>query len=438
MNIFIDGSHTFRTSRNTGIERVVRMLALHMTNLKQVKDLNAEKVIHHEGRFIRLNDQLCNALQKLQSFEKDPNKMVPQFAKWGIEKATSIPPLSPLRRVLLPEPSHLGIYKLPYNLLTNAALRRWGREDNVVKWSPGDVLFMPDAYWTKRDIWNSVTRARLEGVRIVSILYDIIPITHPQFVAGRRTDKFTFYLENLLRYSDSILAISKTVRDEVRQYVSNSPGWMDFDLNKISHFELGADFSHKSGEIRAEVSDYFNKRHPNSRPYIVVGSLDPRKNHIQTIEAFERLANEGAPRSLCFIGRSVGMSLDLQKRMSESTLKPELLKHFKDMTDVELQYAYRNAEAVIMPSEVEGFGLPIVEALWHEAKVIASDTPVHREVGGERCHYFKLFDSQDLAKTILRSESHQLRCSEPFRPVSWGTSAMQVINQCQISNCNQV
>jgi glycosyltransferase involved in cell wall biosynthesis len=57
------------------------------------------------------------------------------------------------------------------------------------------------------------------------------------------------------------------------------------------------------------------------------------------------------------------------------------------ITDPELRWCYRNSLLLFAPSSIEGFGLPIAEALIAGCPVVCSDIPAFREVGGQRCHY---------------------------------------------------
>ncbi len=68
------------------------------------------------------------------------------------------------------------------------------------------------------------------------------------------------------------------------------------------------------------------------------------------------------------------------------------------VTDGELQWAYRHCAALINCSSVEGFCLPVAEALANSARVVCSDIPVLRETGGRRCVYFSL--DGDTAKNL--------------------------------------
>jgi glycosyltransferase involved in cell wall biosynthesis len=60
------------------------------------------------------------------------------------------------------------------------------------------------------------------------------------------------------------------------------------------------------------------------------------------------------------------------------------------ITDAELQWCYRHCELLLAPSIVEGFGLPVAEAIQNDCRVVCSDISAFREVGGSHCHYVQL------------------------------------------------
>jgi glycosyltransferase involved in cell wall biosynthesis len=83
------------------------------------------------------------------------------------------------------------------------------------------------------------------------------------------------------------------------------------------------------------------------------------------------------------------------------------------VTDGELRWLYENCEFLMVPSSMEGFGLPIVEGLFCGSRVVCSDIPAFREVGGDACHYFDLHaesDSSAMVKAICNA------LTEPARP----------------------
>jgi len=84
------------------------------------------------------------------------------------------------------------------------------------------------------------------------------------------------------------------------------------------------------------------------------------------------------------------------------------------VSDGELRWLYDNCELLIAPSSIEGFGLPVVEGLLCGSRVVCSDIPAFREIGGEACHYFDLHaESRSSAITAICNA-----LDEPARPAT--------------------
>ncbi|GAF71930.1 unnamed protein product, partial [marine sediment metagenome] len=81
----------------------------------------------------------------------------------------------------------------------------------------------------------------------------------------------------------------------------------------------------------------------------------------------------------------------------------------------------------------EGFGLPLVEALYHKRLVLVSDIPVFREIGREFCAYFDIKSPASLAKMIIDIENEQkmpsVRKPEEYELIDWKESCRELINK---------
>jgi len=106
---------------------------------------------------------------------------------------------------------------------------------------------------------------------------------------------------------------------------------------------------------------------------------------------------------------------------------------WNDLDDAELVYCYKNSKALVFPSYVEGFGLPIIEAQHYQLPVLASDTPIHREVGGGSVIYFDLADSADLVTKISDVEQGCLSLNEQahfdLNQYTWQHSANRLVQE---------
>jgi glycosyltransferase involved in cell wall biosynthesis len=147
-----------------------------------------------------------------------------------------------------------------------------------------------------------------------------------------------------------------------------------------------------------------------SRPsFLMVGTIEPRKGHLQAIEAFEQLWAAGVDVNLVIVGREGWKPLpDADRRtlpriMERLRGSPELGKRLlwlDGIDDDTLQQVYLASTCLLFPSEGEGFGLPLIEAAHHGLPLLARDLPVFREVAGEHAHYFAGMDGEALAAAV--------------------------------------
>ena len=104
---------------------------------------------------------------------------------------------------------------------------------------------------------------------------------------------------------------------------------------------------------------------------------------------------------------------------------------FNDLTDTELDYCYRHATALVYPSYAEGFGLPLVEALYKRLPVLASDIPTFREIGKDFCAYFDISRHTSLAKIIIDIENSgkmpEVRKPEEYQLPDWRDSCRELL-----------
>ena len=91
------------------------------------------------------------------------------------------------------------------------------------------------------------------------------------------------------------------------------------------------------------------------------------------------------------------------------------IKLIESVTDGELRWLYANCEFLLAPSSMEGFGLPVAEGLMCGSRIVCSDIPAFREIGGNTCHYFDLHAESDSSAMIAAVCS---ALKEPARPAT--------------------
>ncbi len=387
--LFVDASHTIATGRNSGIERVVRNIVSECDRWCEDEGLpKPQLVTHTSNRFVAIDDQLTHRFSKLASLEANVYNFLPRgyvkLANWICRHTNS----SRFRKWFRPEKGHLGIFKLPHSCFRYLIHRNVAGRAEVVEPNEDDLFVLPDAYWTKRGVWQAAAAARARGATIATVIYDLIPLTHPQYVGGKRTEGFRKYLHNAVENSDVLVTISQTVEMEIKQYIEEHFSQFTRVPSAIRHLTLGAELKLVEGEVRSCVRELFCSDSTTSDakpPYLMVATFDPRKNHHYLLDAFDLLWETRTDLRLCLIGRVGSLCGDVVQRIQNHPAYGKQLFAFHDIKDSELQFCYQSCRGVIFPSIVEGFGLPIVESLWFWKKTLAIDTTKKNEVGRYEC-----------------------------------------------------
>jgi len=130
-----------------------------------------------------------------------------------------------------------------------------------------------------------------------------------------------------------------------------------------------------------------------------VGSNAPRKRIDRVLQLTADLVRQDARVRLVRVGGSLTGE---QQRLARDLGVTDRITVLPPLNDRHLASLYRRAALVVLPSEREGFGLPVVEALACGAPVLASDLPVLREVGGSAAEFVPAGDRDAWARTATR------------------------------------
>jgi glycosyltransferase involved in cell wall biosynthesis len=184
-----------------------------------------------------------------------------------------------------------------------------------------------------------------------------------------------------LKTSDAVLSISdSTTIDMRRRYGFTFPV-------QTTHLGVSSEFSPGIPRIPSLPSKYF----------LYVGNRGGYKNAGVAIEAFARVSSTNENLFLVFCGGGT-LSRVERKAMRMLGIESKVL-HFA-ATSSELPGVYSNAEALLYPTRIEGFGLPLVEAMASGIPVLASSTAINHEVAGSAASYFPREDPLELASLM--------------------------------------
>jgi len=312
--------------------------------------------------------------------------------------------------------------------------RWWSQKQSLpqsgrIDFSQGDTLLLPDAYWALPQVWPAVKKARMLGACTAVVIYDLIPHTHSDIYGEQGAEGFRNYIRTAFMHADCFIAISQSVRNQLHTELPKIVGESIGNF-KIDYFDLGAEFEDASEEVQDRVRQTFDCS-TRVRPLLMVGTIEARKNHHFVLNTMDKLWERYPERQLCIVGRPGWKGESVIDRIWNHPRYQKQLFWFDNASDADLLHCYKNASGLIFASIAEGFGLPIVEALWHGCNPYVSDIDIHREVGKDNCSYFDLRSEDSLLQLLEVRE----QCKEPqtnslqtkhsklrIRPKSWSKS----------------
>lgn len=425
--ILLECTYTHETNLNTGIQRVVRNIVNESECITNEFGLECQPIIVKRGHFLAADkiENSCQFRTGIVAFLKNVYKkfrptlrLIPHFGK--------------LERFLFFEPGWLTItiYFVLDVILLPAALIRDLRKRVITR--EGDLLLMLDSSWAY-PVWSAIKRAKDKGAKIGLVVYDLIPITHPQFFTPALVERFRVWFSRAVDNADFFIAISQTTADEVRRHAeSNRPStkWH----GRFESFQLGSviDNIKRDGKVREELKNVFECG-DKVKTYLTVGTIEPRKNHKYLLDAFDEVWQQCADTQLCIVGRIGWFCEEMCKNIKSHPKYAKYLFMFNDVSDTELDYCYSHARALVLPSLAEGFGLPLVEALYYGQPVLASDIPIFREVGKDFCAYFDVGQPASLGKMIIDIEKEgkmpDVRKPEKYQLPDWKDSCRELLTK---------
>ena len=271
---------------------------------------------------------------------------------------------------------------------------------------------------------------RLAGVRVCFVVYDIIPLLLPGQAYPGTPQAFDVWVRSLRRQSDRVVCISSAVADDLRHWWSRNTE--EGALPEVSHFHLGADFESEATLTHSSMS-HDVQRAIASGAVLMVGTVEPRKGYSLALDAFDRLWAEGRDVSLVIVG---GQGWDTEELCQRIRSHPRLGQHlfwFEGLDDAGLAHLYANAKGLLMASEAEGFGLPLIEAAHYGLPLLVRDIPVFREIAGPHASYVSEGVSQLLAFRLaawLDEVSQGAAPSSGSMPrLDWRSSARRLLEE---------
>jgi glycosyltransferase involved in cell wall biosynthesis len=293
--------------------------------------------------------------------------------------------------------------------------------DEFIQFQPGDIFFGLDVQFAVIPAQESFYKElRNHGVVVVFMIYDLLPILSPQFFEGGVLEFYEKWLLTIARVSDGVVCISRAVADEFIEWVdSKSPERLKPLMVGWSHIGADLESSVPTFGLPEDAEITLEALRENTT-FLAVGTLEPRKGHLQMLEAFEILWAKGFQGNLVFVGKEGWNIEELKSRVLSSHYLGQNLFWLAGISDEFLESVYRASSCLIMASQGEGFGLPIVEGAQRGLPMIVRDIPVFREVAGPYASYFSGLRGLDLANAIEKWVEEDVKgCTIQSKEMLW-------------------
>ena len=260
----------------------------------------------------------------------------------------------------------------------------------IVELKENDIFFMPEFQIRGIQVPENhpyASEFNKKGIKSYAVIHDILPLQLPDFFESSTVKGFKIYLEEVLNNYSGIITVSETVAKEVIEYNQKNHLKKIDNILKVGYLHWGYDTFKEENrtEVGYEVSNFIKD---NENVYLMVGTIEPRKGYKLVYDTFKKMWKEGFEGKLCIIGH-IGW------KMEEFVAELKNPKEFSDKilfiegaSDSELEFAYKNSDALIQASAGEGFGLPLIEAGCYNLPIICSNIPVFHEVEGENAIFF--------------------------------------------------
>lgn len=257
------------------------------------------------------------------------------------------------------------------------------------------------------------------GVLPFYFVHDLIPLTHPEYCRPGEPEKHLLRMKALLTLGAGVIANSQETLNELAVFAGLQPGL---------HMPPGLVAPLGVSEGAVDTDGNSQTPTPGRRYFVMLGTIEGRKNHLLILNVWAEMARR--------LGRNCPQLVVIGQRGWESEQACDMLDrseairgHVIELSrcdDSQLAAYMANARALLFPSFVEGYGLPLVEALAAGTPVIASNLKVFQELASDIPDYLSPVDGLGWSRAIEAyahdgspARAAQLARMENWNPPLW-------------------
>ena len=277
---------------------------------------------------------------------------------------------------------------------------------------PVDKIF--SGYWRSFSIIKNISKLDIDiyhglsneipltlgkSVKTIVTIHDLIFKRYPQWYKAFDRLIYDWKFKTACNNSDKIIAISEQTKTDIINFYG-------VEASKIEVVYQTCNESFKEPASQKLIALVKEKYSLPDTFILNVGTIEPRKNALNIVKAMHQ---HKLDTPLVIIGRNTKYAEEIKEYIDIHKLDSQV-KILHEVSNQELPVFYQLAKIFIYPSTFEGFGIPIIEALYSGTPVITSKGSCFSEPGGENSIYVELNDIEALANSISSLLNNNEQC----------------------------
>jgi glycosyltransferase involved in cell wall biosynthesis len=260
---------------------------------------------------------------------------------------------------------------------------------------------------------------RRERAHFICLVHDLIPLQYPEYARAGGAALHELRIRATLSHADAVVCNSQATLDALKP-------WMDkLDRHPMAvAAHLGVHLHQIADETSRPAFASDNRAY-----FVCIGTIEPRKNHLLLLNLWRRMSEEHGEANipkLILVGRRGWENEQIVDMLERCPSLRGCVEEHGRLTDREVAALLPGAQALLMPSFAEGYGMPVTEALNLRVPVICSDLPALREAGGAVPTYLDPLDGfawlnavYDYNRLDSPARKRQLERLTGWIPASW-------------------
>ena len=227
-----------------------------------------------------------------------------------------------------------------------------------------------------------------EPIKKIVTIHDLIFLRYPELYTKVDVKIHEKKFKYACKKADIIIAVSEQTKNDIIHFFGTNP-------EKIKVIYQGCSAIFKERFSEQEKTEVLNRLGLPQQFLLNVGTIEKRKNALAIVKAIKE-----TNISLILVGKKTAYFDEIERFLKINNMQNQVIV-LQNLTQRELAIIYQLATIFIYPSIFEGFGIPIIEALYSGVPVITNTTGVFPEAAGPESIYVNVMDDNDIKNKIL-------------------------------------